>query len=142
MPALKLRRIDLSGNTAAAQILKLRDQFRIDSEVVSPASKKLTQAVFGAALTPVEAVERICTDVREKGLPAVLSYTEQLDKVKLKPDMVRVKPNELAEAHAAASPDFLEVVRQVQYNVLQFQSGLLHRDAEMRVSTRHELHLR
>jgi histidinol dehydrogenase len=142
MPALKLRRIDLSANTAAAQILKLRDQFRIDSEVVSPASKKLTQAVFREALTPVEVVERICSDVREKGLPAVLHYTEQFDKVKLKPDMVRVKPNELAEAHAAVSPDFLEVIRQIQYNVVQFQSGLMHRDAEMRVSTRHELHLR
>jgi histidinol dehydrogenase len=142
MPALKLRRIDLSTNTAAAQIIKLRDQFRIDAEVVSPASKKLTQAVFREALSPVEAVERICNDVRDKGLPAVLSYTEQLDKIKLKPEMLRVKPNELAEAHAKATPEFLDVIRQVQYNVLQFQSGLLHRDAEMRVSTRHELHLR
>ena len=52
---------------AAAQITKLRDQFRIDSEVVSAASKKLTQAVFGEALSPAEAVERICNDVREKG---------------------------------------------------------------------------
>src|SRR6478735_1423154 len=102
MPALKLRRIDLSTTNAAAQIIKLRDQFRIDAEVVSPASKKLTQAVFREALTPVEAVERICNDVRDKGLPAVLSYTEQLDKVKLKAEMLRVKPQELAEAHAAA----------------------------------------
>jgi histidinol dehydrogenase len=142
MPTLKLRRIDLTASNAAAQLTKLRNQFRTDSEVVSPASKKLTQAVFGEHLTPARAVERICTDVREKGLPAVLSYTEQFDKVKLKPDMVRVKPAELAEAHATVGADFLEVVRQVQYNVLQFQSGLLHRDAEMRVSGKHELHLR
>ena len=142
MSALKLRRIDLSTSAAAAQITKLRDQFRIDSEVVSPSSKKLTQAVFREALTPAQAVERICNDVRDRGLPAVLHYTEQLDRVKLKADMLRVKPQELAEAHAAASPEFLDVIRQVQYNVLQFQSGLLHRDAEMRVSTRHELHLR
>src|SRR5262249_51771209 len=33
-------------------------------------------------------------------------------------------------------------IRQVQYNVMQFQSGLLHRDAEMRVSERHELQVR
>ena len=62
--------------------------------------------------------------------------------LELAPDMIRVKPNELAEAHAKASPEFLDVIRQVQYNVLQFQSGLLHRDAAMRVSTRHELHIR
>jgi histidinol dehydrogenase len=142
MPTLKLRRIDLSAPNAAAQLTKLRDQFRTDGEIVSPASKKLTQAVFGEPLTPVRAVERICNDVRDRGLPAVLQYTEQLDKVKLKADQVRVKPAELAAAHAAADPDFLEVVRQIQYNVLQFQSGLLHRDAEMRVSGKHELHLR
>jgi histidinol dehydrogenase len=142
MPALKLRRIDLSASNAAAQIAKLRDQFRYDAEVVSPASKKLTQAVFGEPLTPVRAVERICNDVRDRGLPAVLKYTEAFDKVKLKPDGIRVKPAELAAAHAAADPDFLEVLRQVRYNVMQFQSGLLHRDAEMRVSGKHELHVR
>jgi histidinol dehydrogenase len=142
MPALKLRRIDLSANNAAAQIIKLRDQFRIDSDVVSAASKKLSQSVFGELLSPAQAAARICEDVRAKGLASVLHYTEQLDKVKLKPDMVRVKPAELAEAHAAASPDYLEVIRQIQYNVMQFQSGLLHRDAEMRVSGLHELHVR
>lgn len=142
MASLKLRRIDLSANNAAAQITKLRDQFRYDSEVVSAAGKKLTLAVFGESLSPMRAVERICNDVRDKGLSAVLSYTEQFDKVKLKPDMVRVKPNELAEAHAAVSGEFLETIRQVQYNVMQFQSGLLHRDAVMRVSQRHELQLR
>ncbi len=79
MPALKLRRIDLTASNAAAQIIKLRDQFRTDAEVVSAASKKKTQAVFGEALPPNRAVERICSDVREKGLPAVLHYTELFD---------------------------------------------------------------
>lgn len=142
MPGLKLRRIDLSAHTAAAQIAKLRDQFRYDSEVVSPAGKKLTQAVFGEYLPPTRAVERICTDVRNEGLAAVLRYTELFDKVKLKPDQIRVQPSELAEAHAAVSADFLDTIRQVQYNVMQFQSGLLHRDAVMRVSERHELQVR
>ena len=142
MPALKLRRIDLTANNAAAQITKLRDQFRYDSEVVSTAGKKLTLAVFGEALSPARAVERICNEVQEKGLSAALHYTEQFDKVKLKPDALRVKPQELADAHAAVSPDFLEAIRQVQYNVMQFQSGLLHRDALLRQSGQHELHVR
>ena len=142
MPSLKLRRIDLTANNAAAQIVKLRDQFRIDAEVVSAASKKKTQAVFGEALPPARAVERICNDVREKGLAAALSYTEQFDGVKLKPDQLRVKPAELAEAHANVGADFLEVIRQVRYNVMQFQSGLLQRDAVMPVSGKHELQVR
>src|SRR5262249_58180327 len=101
MPALKLRRVEMSAPNAAAQITKLRDQFRYDSEVVSAAAKKRTLAVFGEALSPARAVERICNDVRDKGLPAVLQYTEAFDGVKLKPEMIRVKPAELAEAHAA-----------------------------------------
>ena len=133
MPALKLRRIDLSATNAAAQIIKLRDQFRIDAEVVSPASKKLTQTVFGEALTPAAPSSASATTCETKGCPRS-SATPKLDKVKLKPDMIRVKPDELAEAHAAVSPDFLDVIRQIRYNVMQFQSGLMHRDAEMRVS--------
>lgn len=142
MSTLKLRRIDLSASNASAQIAKLRDQFGTDANTVSPSTKKLYMAVFGEALTPFAAVERICNDVRDKGLSAVLHYTEAFDKVKLKPDAFRVKPAELAEAHAAVGDDFLEVIRQIRYNVMQFQSGLLHRDAEMRVSGKHELHLR
>lgn len=142
MAGLKLRRIDLTASNSAAQIVKLRDQFRTDAEVVSPTSKKKTQAVFGEPLSPARAVERICADVRDKGFAAVQHFTEVFDGVKLKADQFRVKPAELAEAHAAVGDDFLEVVRQVRYNVMQFQSGLLQQDAEMRVSGKHELQVR
>jgi histidinol dehydrogenase len=142
MPALKLRRIDLTANNAAAQINKLRDQFRTDSEVTTAAGRKKTQAVFGEALLPVRAVERICSEVREKGLAAALHYTEAFDGVKLKQEQLRVKPNELAEAHAAASDEFLEVLRQVRYNIMQFQSGLMHSDAVMTTPMRHDIQVR
>jgi histidinol dehydrogenase len=142
MPAFKLRRIDLTASNAAAQIIKLRDQFRTDAEVVSAASKRKTQAVFGEPLPPVRAVERICTEVREKGLPAALHYTELFDGVKLKPELLRVKPNELAEAHAAVGDEFLEVVRQVRDNVVLFQSGMLHSDAVMNTPLRHDIQVR
>ncbi len=64
MPPLKVRRIDLSAANAASQVQKLRDQFRSDADVATPQAKKLTQAVFGSALTPAEAAERVCEDVR------------------------------------------------------------------------------
>ncbi|MCZ2342531.1 MAG: histidinol dehydrogenase [Bacteroidales bacterium] len=142
MPALKLRRIDLSASNANQQLAKLRDQLKLDAELVTPASKKLTQAVFGEALSPAQSVTRICAEVKSKGLEAVLRYTEAFDKVKLKPDMIRVSQKELDEAHAAASTEYLDVLRRIRYNVDSFQSGLLHRDAELRVSGSHELHLR
>ena len=125
MAALKVRRIDLTAGDAAKQLAKLRDQFRFDSEIVTPVARKLTQSVFGEPLTPAQAVERICADVRADGLPAVLRYTEAFDKVKLKPTEVRVKPAELAAAHAAADPRLLETVQRIRYNIDQFQSGLL-----------------
>ncbi len=142
MAALKVRRIDLAANNAATQIAKLRDQFRIDADSVTPQSKKLTLAVFGEHLTPVRAVERICTDIRDKGLESLVHYTEQFDKVKMKPDMLRVKESELAEAHAKADPEFLDTIRRIRYNVDSFQSGLMHRDAELRISGAYELHQR
>lgn len=142
MPSLKVRRIDLSANNASHQLAKLRDQFKLDGEVVSAQSKKLTQAAFGKPLSPIEAVERICNDVRDNGLEAVLKYTELLDKVKLKPDTIRVKESELAEAHAAADPEYLDVLRRIRYNIDSFQNGLLHRDAELKQSGSYELHLR
>ncbi|MBL8864205.1 MAG: histidinol dehydrogenase [Gemmataceae bacterium] len=142
MAALKIRKIDLTANNANAQLAKLRDQFRPESEVVSAAAKKLTQAVFGSALTPAQAVEKICLDVKTKGVSALLHYTEALDKVKLKPDALRVKKEEMAAAHAAAAPEFLEVIRRIRYNIDSFQHGLLHQDAELRVSGQHEVTLR
>ena len=142
MSALKIRRIDLSASNAKSQLKKLRDQFRVESEVVSPASKKLTQTVFGEALTPAQVVERICIAVRDQGVTALLKYSEQLDKVKLKPDALRVPVAELAAAHAAADPAMLDAIRRIRYNIDSFQNGLLHRDAELRLSGSHELHLR
>ena len=95
MSVMKVRRIELAASNAATQIKKLRDQFRIDTEIVSAASKKLTTAVFGKPMNPTEAVAHICLDVRDHGLEAVLKYTECFDKVKLKPNMIRVEQGEL-----------------------------------------------
>ena len=142
MPSLKVRRIDLSASNSRQQLNKLRSQFRIDANVVTAQSKKLTQAVFGESLSPMQAVERICTTVRDDGLKAVLDFTAKFDKVKLTPETIRVPQSELVEAHQNAKPDFLETIRRICYNIDSFQSGLLHRDAELRVAGSHELHLR
>lgn len=142
MPALKIRRIDLTASNGAAQLAKLRAQGRMDAEIVTPTAKKLTQAVFGEPLSPMRVAERICLDVRDRGLAAVLKFTEQFDKVKLKENGIRVPAAELAAAHAAAAPEFLETLRHIRYNVESFQSGVMHRDAELRSSQMHELHIR
>ena len=142
MPALKVRRIDCSAPNAAKQLAALRDQFSNRGNVVSAAGKKLTQAVFGEALPPSEVVSRICEDVKKRGLAAVLHYTEQFDKVKLTPKMVRVSAEEMAAAFKAADPEFIDTIRRSRDNVMQFQIGLLNKDAVLTSSEHYELQMR
>ena len=45
---------------------------------------------LGEPLAPVQVVERICRDVQDKGLAAVLDYSARIDKARLTADTVRV----------------------------------------------------
>jgi histidinol dehydrogenase len=142
MPTLKVRRIDTSTPQAAKQLAALHNPFADQGNVVAPGSRKLTQAVFGEALPPVRAVEKICTDVKNKGLSSLLYYTEQFDKVRLTPKQIRVHPEEMASAYEKADPSFIDSLRRVRDNVLQFQVGLLNKDALLPLSEHYELQLR
>jgi len=142
MTALNLRRIDCLRADSVEQLASLRAKLSPQGELVTPRGRELTEKVFGEALPPARVVERICGDVRKRGLAAVLHYTEQLDHVRLTAETIRVSPTELADAHAAADHGFLETVRRVRQNILSFQLGLLHRDAILSVAGSHELRLR
>src|SRR5262249_18664413 len=142
MPSLKIRRIDTSHPQAAKHLAALKNPFADEANGVAPGSRKLTQAVFGEALPPVKVVERICADVRTKGLPALLNYTEQFDKVRLTPKQIRVPADEMAAAYEQADPAFIDTARRVRDNVLQFQVGLMSKDALLPVSEHYELQLR
>jgi histidinol dehydrogenase len=142
MAALRIRRIVCGEGDAGAQLTALRTQFSAQGNVVSPRGQALTEKVFGEALPPVRVVERICEEVRRRGLDAVLYYTEQFDGVSLDADTLAVTRSELALAHATADPALLESVRRVRQNVLAFQSGLLHRTAVLSMAGKHELRLR
>jgi histidinol dehydrogenase len=142
MPTVNVRRIRCADADAPEQLAALRRQLSAQGEIVSPRGRQLTESVFGEALPPARAVERICADVRSRGLPALLHYTEQFDRVRLETRSLRVSARELAEAHAAADPEFLGTVRRVRQNVLSFQLGLLHSDAILSTAGQHELRLR
>jgi histidinol dehydrogenase len=142
MAMVNIRRICCAALDASSQLAALRQQLTSQADVVSPRGRKLTEAVFGAPLAPAQVVERICGDVRARGLEAVLEYTAKLDRVNLTPEAVRVSADELAKAHVAAEPTFLEAVRRIRQNVLSFQLGILHRDAALSIAGSHELRLR
>src|SRR2546421_2104268 len=101
MAKFTMRRILHSSADAADQLLELCRQLSLQADVVSPRGRALTEQVFGQALTPAQVVERICTDVRTKGLEAVLRYTAQLDKTTLTAETLRVNDKEIQAAHKA-----------------------------------------
>ena len=142
MRNLKLRRLRHSDPDAAGELLALRRRLSLNADVVSPRSRSLTERVFGAALTPAQVVDRICSDVRARGVDAVLHYSEQLDNKKLPANQLRVGTDELKAAHAAADPEFLETVRRVRNRIISYQMGLVQTDARMMVADKYEVGMR
>jgi histidinol dehydrogenase len=125
---LEIRRIDTSQPGATEELAALRKKLSADGDMVSEAGRQKTLEVFGEALSPQQTVERICRDVRERGLDAVLDYTQKLDGKQITADTLRITAEELATAHAAADPAFLETIRSIRHNVLRFQQAILHHD--------------
>jgi histidinol dehydrogenase len=87
--------------------------------------------VFGEPLTPRQVVERICSEVKSRGLPAVLDYSRKLDKAELTLQTVRVSEGELAAAHAAMDGALRGTICRIRDNILEFQRAILHRDIEV-----------
>lgn len=127
LPTISLQYVD--ARAGSAEILQnLRDKLSPQGNVVSPRGRALTEEVFGAPLTPVEVVDRICVDVRRDGTEALLRYSQKLDKADLTADQLRVPAADLAAAHAAADPDLIESIRRIRDNVAEFQRAILHQD--------------
>jgi histidinol dehydrogenase len=122
-----IRRVD--ARRGSIEILdELREKLSPRGDVVSPRGRALTEEVFGAPLTPIEVVERICSEVAATGNEALLRYTHQLDKAQLTADSLRVPAEELAEAHRNADPELLSSIRRIRDNIAEFQSAILHQD--------------
>jgi histidinol dehydrogenase len=78
-------------------------------------------------------VERICGDVRSKGIDSLLDYTRRIDGATILRDRLFVEPEALAAAHAAVSGEFLEAVRRIRERVERFQRAILSRDVEVKL---------
>ena len=125
---LSIRRIDCASSDALAAIVELRRELSPRGNVVTPEGRARTIAAFGEPLTPVQVVERICSDVAMRGLAAVLDYTRRLDGVALEPGTVRVSRAELESAHESADAGYLQTLENVRANILAYQRAILNRD--------------
>jgi len=123
--------IDCRSNDASKLFRSLREKLSPRGDVVSEAGRQRTIKLFGEALSPRAVVQRICSDVQEQGLPAVLDYTARLDGSELTAETVRVPQEELKGAAEAADPKFLAAIRKIRDNLTEFQSAVLPQDAEV-----------
>ena len=127
-----IQRIDSRRGDVRAALDALRQKLSPAGSVVSEAGRRRTIEVFGEPLSPQQVVERICGDVKDRGLEAVLEYSRKLDKAELTMETVQVSRDELAQAHAAADPAFLATIRRIRENILEFQRAILHKDVQVK----------
>lgn len=131
MGRLKIQRIDSRRDAIAAAMAQLRHKLSPQGDVVSQEGRRRTIEIFGEPLSPQQVVARICRDVAEKGMAAVLDYSARIDKAHLTAETLRVPEAEMQQAHAKADPALLEAVRNVRANIEAFQSAILHRDVRV-----------
>ncbi len=128
---LRIRRIDSRKEDIRAAMAELRRKLSPRGDMVSQAGRQRTIEIFGQPLSPAEVVARICRDVDQRGLAAVLEYSARIDKAELSASTLRVPEDELARAHAAAEAQFLAAIRRVRDNIRVFQEAILHRDVRV-----------
>lgn len=117
--------MDCRQDNARATLDRLREKLSPRGDIVSEAGRQRTIELFGAPLSPQQVVEKICRDVQERGLDAVLEYTRKLDRKELTADTLRVSAAELQAAHEQADPEFLATVRRIRANIVEFQQATL-----------------
>lgn len=128
---LRLPTLDCSRQDPLSLLADLRRKLSLQGDIVSESGKQRTLELFGEALSPRQVVQRICSDVRQQGLPAVLNYTARLDRKELTADTLRVSAEELQEAHRQADPKFLRTIRRIRENIVEFQQKILHEDVRL-----------
>jgi histidinol dehydrogenase len=128
---LTIERIDTRRDDVGRRLAALRERLSPRGGIVSKAGQRRTIEVFGEPLSPQQVVERICGDVRDRGLEAVLDYSARIDKAKLTRETIRVSADELAAAHAKASPEFLGAIHRIRERILRFQRALVPKDVRV-----------
>lgn len=128
---LNIQRFNTRQDSITSVVAALRDRLSPGGDIVSAAGRQRTIDVFGEPLTPKQVVQRICADVRNDGLSAVLKYTKSLDNVELDAQSLRVSADELHSAHATADPKFLATIGRIRGNIFEFQQAILHSDVTL-----------
>ncbi|MCL2349214.1 MAG: histidinol dehydrogenase [Planctomycetaceae bacterium] len=128
---LSINWIDSREQNVDAKMSELRKKLSPRGDIVSAAGRRRTMEIFGEPLTPQQIVEKICRDVDEKGLSALLDYNKRIDNADVTPETLRVSHAELKAAHAQADKAFLQTIRNIRANIRAFQEAILHKDVRV-----------
>ena len=126
--------IDLAAPGGRQRLEALRNMLASQGDMVSPAGLKRTVEVFGQPLTPRQVVEKICADVRQQGLEALIDYTRRIDGSSLSAETLFVPAAALLAAHRAVDASFLAAVRRIRARVERFQRALVPQDVEVKLA--------
>jgi histidinol dehydrogenase len=140
--SMTISRVDARQPGFERALSELRRKLSPSGEIVSERGKQLTLQAFGELLSPSQVVERICNDVKTQGSKALLRYCEVLDNSKLTVDKLRIPVEEMASSHRKASPEFLNAIRRIRKNILEYQTAILHRSVAIQPSDGVTLELR
>lgn len=132
MTTLNITTINSQQEDALHLLQALREKLSPQGDIVSEAGKQRTIDLFGEPLSPQQVVRKICEDVRRGGLETVLDYTTKLDQKRLTAQTMQVTSEEFAAAHNAAAPEFLETVRHIRDNIIEFQQAILPSDVALK----------
>ena len=102
-------------------ILAVRRWADLDAAEQARLLARSTAAIFEPGLQ--RSIEALFEDVRARGDAAVLDATERFDGVRFDPADLRVRPDELAAAHAAADPALLAGIREAIRNSRLFNEA-------------------
>ncbi len=104
------------------EIARLLSKPTFDEVVLGDGAKAKLREVFGKELSAVEAVDRIVSDVRHRGLDAVLHYTKIIDGADLSFSTIEVSGDEFNEALKKVDPQILTSIKKSAENVRCFHS--------------------
>ena len=102
-------------------ILAVRRWDALDAAGQARLLARSTGAIFDPEL--MASIEGLFTDVKARGDAAVVEATDRFDGVRIAPGDLRVRPDELAAAHAATRPSLLAGIREAIANSRLFNEA-------------------
>jgi histidinol dehydrogenase len=70
----------------------------------------------------LQVVSQVVEDIRKNGDQALFDYTRKFDGVELKPESIKVTPEEIAEAYSRVDSELIEVIRRAKRNIEAFHA--------------------